>query len=43
MLSPYSTARVQDPYAAPLGHCRRPAITAAQVICTFPVMVNCGL
>ena len=29
--------------AAPLGHCRRPAIAAAQVICTSPVMVNCGL
>ena len=27
----------------PLGHCRRPAIAAAQVICTSPVMANCGL
>lgn len=40
---PHSTARVQGPYAVPLGHCRRPAIAAAQVICTFPVMANCGL
>ena len=33
---PHSTARVQGPYAVPLGHCRRPAIAAAQVICTSP-------